>query len=160
MQWLLAAVKRHQRRLRIENWLILLLRALAVLLLGLALARPILENPNLAGLLAGKRSVYLVVDTSYSMGARREGRAVVDVAKAEADAVLSGLGSEDTVAVVVTERPTHQPERRSLALSARAALGGIRRRDAREGGGGDAPAARRRGRLGTDAGSRSRADGG
>lgn len=114
MQWLMAAVKRHQRRLRIENWLILLLRALAVLLLGLALARPILENANLAGLLAGKRSVYLVVDTSYSMGARREGRAVVDVAQAEADAVLSGLGSEDAVAVVVTNDPrTNQSDGRS-----------------------------------------------
>ena len=70
MQWLLAAMRRHQRRLRIENWLILLLRIAAVLLLGLALARPVLTDPDLAGLLEGKRSVYLGVDTSYSMAAR------------------------------------------------------------------------------------------
>jgi hypothetical protein len=102
MQWLLAAMRRHQRRLRIESWLILLLRIAAVLLLGLALARPVLTDPDLAGLLEGKRSIYLAVDTSYSMAARSQGRSVSELAEAEAAAVLSGLGSEDTVAVVVT----------------------------------------------------------
>jgi len=105
MQWLLAAMRRHQRRLRIESWLLLLLRILVVLLLGLALARPVLTDPGLANLLAGKRSVYLVMDTSYSMAARTQGRSVVDVAQAEAASVLAGLGSEDTVSVVVTNDP-------------------------------------------------------
>lgn len=105
MQWLLTAMRRHQRRLRLENWLILLLRIAAVLLLGLALARPVLTDPDLAGLLSGKQNVYLVIDTSYSMSARSQGHAVMDVAKAEADAVLSDLGGDDTVAVVVTNDP-------------------------------------------------------
>jgi hypothetical protein len=105
MQWLLAAMRRHQRRLRLENWLILLLRVLAILLLGLALARPVLTSPDVAGLVAGKRSVYLVVDTSYSMGAKTGAQTVADVAKAEADAVLTGLGPKDTVAVVSTNDP-------------------------------------------------------
>lgn len=105
MQWLLAAMRRHQRRLRLENWLILLLRIAAVLLLGLALARPVLTDPGLAGLFEGKRSVYLALDTSYSMAARSQGRSVSEIAEAEADAVLAGLGGEDTVAVVVTNDP-------------------------------------------------------
>jgi hypothetical protein len=105
MQWLLAAMRRHQRRLRLENWLILALRVAAVLLLGLALARPVLTDPGLAGLVASKQSVYLVIDTSYSMGARIDARTISDLAKAEADAVLSSVGSEDTIAVIATNDP-------------------------------------------------------
>ncbi len=105
MQWLLTAVKRHQRRLRIENWLLLLLRALAVLLLGLALARPVMTAAGIGGLFANKRSIYLVLDNSYSMDASREGRSVLDLAKAEADAVLSDVDSEDTIAVLTTNDP-------------------------------------------------------
>ena len=105
MPWLLAAAKRHQRRLRLENWLILLLRVLAVALLALALARPKIADSALAGMLGSKQSVYLVLDTSYSMDASREGRKVIDLAKAEANAVLSGLGAEDSIAVLVTNDP-------------------------------------------------------
>jgi hypothetical protein len=102
MAWLLAALKRHQRRLRLENWLVLALRVAAILLLGLALARPVLTDSALAGLTGQKRSVYIVLDTSGSTGARREARAVSDTVKAEAGYVLAGLSSEDAFAVVVS----------------------------------------------------------
>lgn len=102
MAWLLAALKRHQRRLRLENWLILALRVAAILLLGVALAHPVLTDSALAGLTGAKRSVYLVLDTSASTGARREARSVSDAVKAEAGTVLEGLASEDTFAVLVS----------------------------------------------------------
>jgi hypothetical protein len=105
VQWLLAAMRRHQKRLRMENWLILFLRVAAIVLLGLALARPVLTDSSLAGLLDAKRSVYLVLDTSYSTGAKRDARSVADVVKSEAGLVLESLGSQDTVAVVVTNDP-------------------------------------------------------
>ncbi len=108
MQWLLAAARRHQRRLRLENWLILALRIAAVLVLGLALARPVLTEPALAGLIGSKKSVYLVVDSSYSMGTARSGRTFEELAKSEAEAVLSSLGPEDTISVVVTNDPRTQ----------------------------------------------------
>ena len=50
MAWLLAAMRRNQRRLKLENWLILALRVAAVLLLGVALARPVLTDSALSAL--------------------------------------------------------------------------------------------------------------
>ena len=103
MDWLLAAMKRHQRRLRLENWLILLLRVAAILLLGLALARPILSDG--IGLVSQKRSVYLVLDTSYSTQAKLDARAVIDRVKHEADLVLKSVGPDDATALLVTNDP-------------------------------------------------------
>jgi hypothetical protein len=40
MEFLLAAMKRNRKRLRMEQWLVLLLRTLAVLLLVMLVARP------------------------------------------------------------------------------------------------------------------------
>jgi hypothetical protein len=113
MQWLLAALKRHQRRLRLENWLVLALRIAAVALLALALARPIVTGSAVAGLLGhAKRSVYLVLDTSYSTLAKATARSVADLVKSEADRVLSGLRADDTVTVVLTNDP--RPEKDGL----------------------------------------------
>ncbi|MDJ0976389.1 MAG: BatA domain-containing protein [Planctomycetota bacterium] len=105
MDWLLAALKRHQRRLRIENWLILFLRCAAVVLLGLALARPVLTDSALAGLFGQKRSIYLVLDTSYSTEAKSAARTVLERVKHEAGRVLDSLNKEDAVTVVVTNDP-------------------------------------------------------
>ncbi|MDA1194302.1 MAG: BatA domain-containing protein [Planctomycetota bacterium] len=104
MQWLLAALKRHQRRLRLENWLILLLRVAAIVLLGLALARPVLTEG--AGLLARqKRSIYLVLDNSYSTEAKLDSRAVIDRVRHEAELVLGSVGPDDATVVIVTNDP-------------------------------------------------------
>lgn len=105
MNWLLAAMKRHQRRLRLENWLILALRVAAILLLGLALSRPVLSSSSLAPLLGSKRSVYLVLDNSFSTEAKLEARSVFDRVKHEADLVLKSISPEDAIAVIVTNDP-------------------------------------------------------
>jgi hypothetical protein len=102
MEWLLAAVRRHQRRLRIENWLVLLLRMAALALLGLGLARWILSDSALAEILKPRRSVILVLDTSYSVGAKDGARTVFDRVRDEAERVVGSLGGEDTVAIVVS----------------------------------------------------------
>jgi len=62
MRWLLAAMQAAQRRYKLTNLLLLLLRCLALALLAMALARP-----SLAGLGVGGRLV-LVVDITASMG--------------------------------------------------------------------------------------------
>lgn len=107
MAWLLAAMKRHQRRLRMENWLILLLRVAAIVLLGLALARPVLTEG--AGMLARqKRSVYLVIDNSYSTAAKLDARAVIDRIQHEAELVLGAVGADDSTVVIVTNDPDEE----------------------------------------------------
>jgi hypothetical protein len=102
MQWLLAALKRHQRRLRMENWLVLLLRVAALVLLGLGLSRWILSDSSIASLSRPTQSLILLLDTSYSTGAKDGARSVSDRIRAEADRTLSSLSGDDTVVVVVS----------------------------------------------------------
>lgn len=105
MTFLLAAIKRNRRRLQLENWLVLALRVAAVALLGLALARPVITDSALAGLGGERESLYLLLDTSGSTGARREARSVLDALKAEAAVALDGLGGQDPFCLLVTNDP-------------------------------------------------------
>src|SRR5262245_30753552 len=67
MEFLLRAMRKNRRRLRFEQWILLATRCLVVLMLGLALARPLgCANPTMA--LLGSRSgvSVFVIDNSYS----------------------------------------------------------------------------------------------
>jgi hypothetical protein len=64
MRWLLAAARKAQRRYRLTNLLLLLMRCLIVAALALAVTRP-----TLAGIGGGKRLV-IIIDRTASMGAR------------------------------------------------------------------------------------------
>lgn len=67
MRFILAAHKRTRRRARLERLLLLLLRMLAVGLLGFALARPFVGGDSLlTGLGERRRDLILLVDTSGS----------------------------------------------------------------------------------------------
>jgi hypothetical protein len=60
----------EQRRRRIQHWLLLSLRALALLLLAVAFARPFLDRSDLVlGGAGGPRELVVLIDQSYSMGA-------------------------------------------------------------------------------------------
>jgi hypothetical protein len=67
MEFLLAAMKRNRKRLRMEQWLVLLLRTLAVLLLVALVSRPQLGG---GGLLGGRMHHVVVLDDSASMTQR------------------------------------------------------------------------------------------
>ena len=73
MRFVLAAHRKTRRRVELENWLLLLLRVAAVVLLALAIARPFTgsESP-LAGLTESRRDVAIVLDASASTGYRAE----------------------------------------------------------------------------------------
>src|SRR6185503_761628 len=69
MEFILRAVKTNRRRLQIENLLLLALRITVVLLVALAVARPVAERAFAIDALADKRQqVATVIDTSYRMG--------------------------------------------------------------------------------------------
>ncbi len=79
-RFLLAAFQKTNRRARLENLLLLLLRCLIIGLLALALARPLVTPEGaLAQVLPGERpNVVVVLDNSYSMGYRGGGDRVYD----------------------------------------------------------------------------------
>ncbi len=65
MRFLIEAYRKHRRRLRLQQWLLLACRCLVIFLLAAAIARPLLER---AGLLSGSsgRAIYLVIDNSLA----------------------------------------------------------------------------------------------
>src|SRR3954467_1944339 len=69
MEYLLQAMRKNRRRLKFEQWLLLATRCALLLLLGIALARPLgCENNTLASLAGQRNGLHVfVIDNSYSM---------------------------------------------------------------------------------------------
>ncbi|VAX39441.1 hypothetical protein MNBD_PLANCTO03-1357, partial [hydrothermal vent metagenome] len=68
MRFLLEATKQRQRRVRLEQLLLLAARCLLLALIALAVARPMFGSPGALG--SGSREVYLLLDTSLASAAR------------------------------------------------------------------------------------------
>ncbi len=97
MDFLLLAFKRTRRRIRIEQLLMLLIRCLMLLMLGMALARPIFGG----FIVSGHRDVYVLLDDSYSMGYKNaEGDTAFECARKRLKQILAGLRLEDRLHVV------------------------------------------------------------
>src|SRR5262245_18082953 len=98
MKFLKEAIEQTSRRLKFQEWILLALRVLAILLLALALARPGWKTAVTAGRGEAIDAV-LVFDTSYSMAARDGDKTRLDREKAAALAVLNTLHGKSTVQV-------------------------------------------------------------
>lgn len=109
MDFLERAFKKTRKRLRIENILLMLLRAAVLIFLALALAGPRLEGSGLfSGVGGSARHVVFVVDTSFSMDARDErDESPFERARATALQIMEGMSSErDSAALVTMESPS------------------------------------------------------
>lgn len=82
MDFLLEADKKNRRRVQLENFILLALRCLAMLLLGLLLARPLLPS-SLTQLLSQRQQVERVVllDNSLSQEVLQDGLPALEFAK-------------------------------------------------------------------------------
>ncbi len=109
LEFVLRSQKRTARKWRIKQFLLLLVRTLAILAVPLALARPYvsLSGGSLTSLPGGlPASVVIVVDDSMSMTWRDGGESLLDEALAQARQVVNELGEEDNGAVVLAGAPT------------------------------------------------------
>jgi hypothetical protein len=100
MDFLKEAIEQTSRRLKFQEWILLALRCLVILLLALALARP---GRDTAGGGRGEAvDAVLVFDTSYSMGADDgDGKTRLDRAKEAALGVIESLPPKSTVQIVL-----------------------------------------------------------
>lgn len=111
MKFLLEAMRRNRRRVQFEQWVLLATRCLAMVLLGLALARPIgCADSTIAALAAQRAGLHvIVIDTSYSMqyeAERPNAKTHLDQAKRVARALIERLSSGgESVAIVTAGRP-------------------------------------------------------
>ncbi len=98
MKFLKEAIEQTSRRLKFQEWILLALRVLVILLLALALARPGFKTATVAGRGEAIDAV-LVFDTSYSMAARDGDKTRLDRAKEAALAVLDTLPVNSSVQI-------------------------------------------------------------
>jgi len=94
------------RNLRIKQWLLLLLRTIAILFLILMFARPLMTGTS-TGKLAGdvESRAVIVVDNSASMAVLTDDGTLLDRAKSSLPAILQGLEGETTVELYQTNPP-------------------------------------------------------
>ena len=100
MRFVREAFRRQRRRLQIEQLILLAVRCLAVLLLGMALAR--FAGCGAMAVLPGAdatRTTAFVLDDSVSMGQRFGGGAAFDLAKGDLVEQLGALGDGETVVI-------------------------------------------------------------
>lgn len=105
MHLLLEAVRRSSRRLQIEQWLLLGLRTLLILLTALAMMQPVYESAATGATATGRRTLRIVVlDGSFSMACRTEGGTIFERAKqSAAEIVRRGSLGDGTVLLVWSE---------------------------------------------------------
>ncbi len=91
------------QRVRIKQWLLLLLRTLALACLILAFARPTLEGPIVQSIGGdGESATVIVIDNSLSMTVRNENGMLLSQAKSMAGELIELLKSGDQIAILTT----------------------------------------------------------
>lgn len=97
--------ERRRRRLSFEDLLLMLLRMALLAVIVLVLSAPFINSPRLARWGGqGPRDVVLIIDGSYSMGLRRDGRSTHERALDQVRRLFDELRPGDGVAVVHAKR--------------------------------------------------------
>lgn len=110
MRFLLEAYRKQRKRLQLQQIILLAVRCLVVLLIGSAIARPLLSRAGIGGAGRGAKTVYLVVDNGLASSARTDEAqrtAVLDGLKARAAEVISSLGPSDRAGLVSLGAPAN-----------------------------------------------------
>ena len=108
MSFLAAAMRRHSRRLRLEQWLLLTVRCAILLLLALALADPVISRfPGMGTNRDVREPVHfvLVIDGSYSMLAESDGQSRFEMAIEQAQRWIDEARQGDGFTVVLMADP-------------------------------------------------------
>jgi len=106
MRFLLAAVRKNSRRVKVEQWLLLAIRTLVIVLVVSAMAKPFLESLGAVPVLAGQRTHHvLVLDGSLSMGYSEAEVTRFDQAKELAARLVEAARRGDAISLVVLADP-------------------------------------------------------
>ena len=100
-------------RRKLKEILLLILRALAVILVAMAVARPVIRAGG--GASTGPADCVLIIDNSASMGLPTSTGTRLELARSRASSLLSALGIEDRAAVLTTVADESGNEVTSLA---------------------------------------------
>ena len=105
IEYLLAAIRKNSRRMRLEQWLLLAVRTLLILLVVLAVAQPFWEQVGL-NFVAGQRTLkVLVIDGSYSMAYKPTDKSRFERAKQLAEQIVEESSQGDGFMLVLMAAP-------------------------------------------------------
>ena len=105
MEYLLAAIRRHAHRIRFEQWLLLAVRTLLIVLLVLAVAEPFLRDATFASVAGGRTHRVLVIDGSYSMAYKAGEKSRFERAKELARECVEGARQGDAFTLLLMSSP-------------------------------------------------------
>ena len=103
MDLLREAVRRTNRRMKVEQWIVLALRCLALLAAGLAIAVPVLDGAGISG--ETRRLVVVVVDDGPASGLRTGSESELARAVGEVRTMIGERTVRDRVGVVLASKP-------------------------------------------------------
>ena len=110
MRFVEEAFRRQRRRLQVEQLILLLLRVMAVLLLGVSLARFVgCGSPAILPGASGERTTVFVLDDSVSTGQRFGGAMAFDLAATDLAEQLNALGDAEKIAIRRTSDSVDAP---------------------------------------------------
>jgi hypothetical protein len=134
----LSEVNRSEiRRIQIKQWLLLLLRTLAVAALALAMARPVLRG-GIGTRQGAATTVVVLVDRSGSMGSAARSGTLFEEARRTIESLLATLGPADEMLLVPYDEGTQPLSARPLSdlprlrAAVQALAPGARRTDHRQ----------------------------
>lgn len=105
MEWLLAALRKNAKRVRLEQWLLLAVRTLIIVCIVLAFADPYLKSAGFQ-LAAGQRShKVFVLDGSFSMGAISNEKSHFDRARDSIARIVEQSPEGDAFTLVLLSNP-------------------------------------------------------
>jgi len=124
MRYLKLSLEKHRRRIRLEQLLLLLLRVSLIVLLFFLLARPVMHAEGLGAWLGAKnrKSQFLLVDDSLSMGYRTGGKSAFERAQDLASDLVEDIGPQDRLTLVAVSQP-EQPLFREVEVGDRSEIG-------------------------------------
>jgi hypothetical protein len=105
MEYLLAALKRKSRRLKVEQWLLLAIRTLLIVLLVLAMMEPFWQREATTFTTGGQTHRVLVIDGSYSMAYHRTDKSRFEQAKELARQIVEASREGDAFTLVLMAAP-------------------------------------------------------
>jgi len=109
MDFLMEAQKLNRRKVKLEEFILLLMRCLAMLLIGILLARPFFTSDRSSAVMGDARYERIIIlDDSLSMQAKANGQTSMEGAKLTLEKWVNdlvGAGTDDSITLVLTSNP-------------------------------------------------------
>jgi aerotolerance regulator-like protein len=112
VRYLVTTTREHQRRLKLQNWLLLCLRTLLIVLLVLAAAAPSIPESRVPG--HAPSALVLIVDNSLSSGAVNQGTPVLRQLITAGRQVLARATAQDALWLITADGVPRRGDRATL----------------------------------------------